>query len=214
VLRTLHHEIVDNLKRAIAEAESRAPQTESIPELIAARSWLFDNNTQYTDSSHLAAVLRFSRDLEDAGGLHLALDIAEYGRQLGPMFQYVEDPPFDQVYDDHAVYLRALLGQDTDRAVAHFEQKAVEHEPTHYGIRAAEVLVDLLVRLHRYEHAIAVFRRYLSEVPPDDLACASLPQLYQLTGDFEQLKMLAREHSEPLSYLAAVIQSTTDRKTP
>jgi tetratricopeptide (TPR) repeat protein len=211
VLRTLHREIAENLKRAIAEAEGSAPATDSIPTLIAGRPWLFENNAQYTDSSHLAAALRFSRDLEDSDTLKLALEIADYGVHLGPMFQYVEDPPFEQVYEDHGIYLRALLGQDADRAVAHFQRKAGDCQSSHYGIRAAEVLVQLLVRLQRFEDAVTAFRRFLTGVPPDDLDCPSLPQLCQLAGDFEQLKTIAAEQSDPLIYLAALIQGTPNR---
>lgn len=147
VLRTLHREIVDNLKRAIADVEGNTPVSEAIPDLLAGRDWLFENNAQYTDSSHLAAALRFCRDVEDRATLELAAQIAEYGRHLGPMFQYVEDPPFEQVYDDHLIFLTALLGRDVDRAVAHFEQKAADAQPGFYGIQSAEVLVQLLVRL-------------------------------------------------------------------
>jgi hypothetical protein len=206
MLRTLHREIVDNLKRAIADVEGNRPASDVIRDLVSGRDWLFENNAQYTDSSHLVAALRFSRDLRDADTLQLAVEIADYGRHLGPMFQYVDDPPFEQVYEDHVIYLTALLGTDVDQAVAHFQRKAEDAQATYYGIQAAEVLVHLLVRLKRFEEAIAAFRKYLSEVPVEDLSCPSLPQLCQMAGDFDQLKEIAKEGSEPLSYLAAIIQ--------
>ena len=62
------------------------------------------------------------------------------------------------------------------------------------------------VRLRRYDDAIKAFRRYLIDVAPEGLSCPSLLQLYQMAGDFEQLKQMAKQQSDPLSYLAALIQ--------
>lgn len=213
LVRSLHSQLVDNLKQAIAEVEGALPETNSVAELIAARDWLFDNNAQHTDSSHLAAALRLSLQLEDEETLRLAREIADYGSHLGPMFQYLEDPPFDRVYEDHGIYLSALLGEGVDRAITHFKEKAAGSEAGHYGIRAAEVLIQLLVRLERYDEAIRAFRRYLADAPREDLACPSLAQLCQMAGDFEQLKDIAKQQSDPLSYIAAIIQSQVTRES-
>ena len=209
LIRTLHAEVLGNLKSAISDAEGSLPQGQSIADLIAGRDWLFDNNAQYTDSSHLAAVLRLSQELADPETLRLAVDIADYGAHLGPMFQYLDDPPFERVYEDHGIYLRALLGEDIDRAVRHFEEKAAASDPEQYGNRAAEALVQLLVRLRRYADAVGASRRYLSDVAAEDLSCPSLPQLCQMAGDFEQLKETARQHADPLSYMAAALQEVS-----
>ncbi|MEO5742524.1 MAG: hypothetical protein ABIS29_18205 [Vicinamibacterales bacterium] len=207
LVRTLHGEIVNNLKRAISAVEGEAQESNSIAALIAGRDWLFENNAQHTDSSHIPTVLRFSAELDDQAALSLAVEIADYGSHLGPMFHYEEDPPFDRVYEDRGVYLRALLGQDTDGAVKHFEEKAAGSNLDRDGNRPAEVLVELLVRLKRFDEALDAFRRYLSDVAPEDLSCPSLLQLCQMAGDFEQLKQVAKEQSDPLSYLAALLQS-------
>ena len=66
--------------------------------------------------------------------------------------------------------------------------------------------MELLIRLERYDDAINAFRRYLMDAAPEDLSCPSLLQLCQMAGDFEQLKEVAKEQSDPLSYLAALIQ--------
>ena len=80
------------------------------------------------------------------------------------MFQYQDDPPFDRVYEDRATYLRALLGEDVDGAIRHFEEKAERFDPERYGNGPAEVLIGLLIRLERSDEAIGVFRRYLMDV--------------------------------------------------
>jgi tetratricopeptide (TPR) repeat protein len=211
LVRSLHGELVNNLKRAISSVEGKVPEGNAIPALIAGRDWLFENNAQHTDSSHIVSLLKLSGDLEDRESLKLAIEIADYGTQLGPMFQYQEDPPFDRVYEDRGTYLRALLGENVDAAVSHFEEKAERFDPERYGNGPAEVLVELFIRLGRFDEAIRIFRRYLMNFAPEDLSCPSLLQLCQMAGDFEQLRQVAQQQSDPLSYMAALLQ--TQRET-
>jgi hypothetical protein len=211
LVRSLHGQIVDNLRRAISDVEGGAqPESDSISALIEGRDWLFENNAQHTDSSHIGPVLAFSAELNDKETLGLAVEIADYGSRLGPMFQYPDDPPFEHVYQDRGVYLRALVGEDVDLAIKHFDEKAAGSNPDRDGSRPAEVLVELLIRLEKHDDAIKAFRRYLSEVDPQGLSCPSLQQLCQMAGDFEQLKQLAKEQSDPLGYLAALVQGQRD----
>jgi tetratricopeptide (TPR) repeat protein len=206
LVQSLHAELLTNLKRAIAATEGQAPETDSIAQLIAGREWLFDNNAQYTDSSHLSTVLRYSCDLSDETCLLLAIEIAAYGTHLGPMFRYEEGPLFDCVYEDRGIYLRALVGEHVHEAVRHFEEKAERVDPEQYGNASAEALVKLLLRLGRHAQAAEVFRRFLSDVNPQDLSCPSLPELCEMAGDFERLKQVAKEQGDPLSYMAGVLQ--------
>jgi tetratricopeptide (TPR) repeat protein len=208
LVRSLHDQLVDNLKHAISDVEGKQPESRSVRSLIDGRDWLFENNAQHTDSSHIAPVLAFSAELDDKETLRLAVDIAEYASSLAPMFQYSDDPPFERVYEDRGIYLKALLGEDVnvERAVQHFDEKAAGSDPDRDGSRPAEVLVGLLIRLGRYDEAISAFRRYLIDAEPESLACPSLLQLYQMAGDFEQLRQLAKQQSDPLSYMAALIQ--------
>ena len=206
LVRSLHGQLVENLRREISQVEGTHPETDSIPALIDGRDWLFENNAQHTDSSHIGPVLQFSAELDDSDTLRLAVEIADYASRLGPLFQYSGDPPFDRVYQDRGVYLKALLGEDVERAVKHFEAKAADADPEQVGSRPAEVLVELLMRLDRYNEAATAYRRYLMDVAPDTLSCPSLLQLCQMAGDFEQLKRVAKEQGDPLSYMAALIQ--------
>jgi hypothetical protein len=203
---SLHGELVKNLSHAISDVEGKRPESHSIAALIEGRYWLFENNAQYTDSSHIAPVLTLSAELDDKETLRLAVEIADYASRLDAMFQYSDDPPFERAYDDRLIYLKALLGEDIERAVKHFDEKAAGSDADRDGYRPAEVLVELLIRLERYDDAINAFRRYLIDVPPAGLSCPSLLQMYQMAGDFEQLKQVAKQQSDPLSYLAALIQ--------
>src|SRR5204862_1843291 len=141
-----------SLKATIAATEGAAPETDRVAELIAGRDWLFEGNSYYVDSTHVASVLGFSPELEDAPSLRMALEMADYGERLCPMYHFRGDPPFDQIYRDHAIYLRALLGEDAEGAIAHFRAKASEPRDA----APAEVLIELLMRLDRHAEAIRV----------------------------------------------------------
>ena len=207
LVRTLHGELESNLRRAIAQAEGAAPDAASVPELIAGRDWLFGDLDYYVDTSHVIAVIRFALDLTGLDALRLAVELCEYGKHLSPQFKYRVDPPFEDVYVDHAVYLRALAGENVDAAVAHFSKKVLDADPDVSGTAAAEVLVALLVRLKRYQEAIDVSLDHLSQAAAEQLLCPSVLQLCELAGDYGRMKQLARERGDLLSFTAASIRS-------
>ena len=207
LVRTLHGELVERLGRAITEVEGQAPTTRSVPELIAGRDWLFGEYSYYVDTSHLMSVLRFSAELDDPETLRLAVELTEYGRRLAPNFQYRGDPPFDNIAVDYGVYLRALLGEEVDAAVAHFRRKVAESDPSQVGTAPAQILVGLLAKLGRYGEAVEASLEHLREVEPGRLACPSVLQLCQLGGDFGRLQQVARERGDLLGFAAGVLGS-------
>ena len=152
LVRTLHAELVANLKRAIEQSEKRRapPASNSIRELIAGRDWLFGEFDAYVDTSHVINVIRFAVDLQDEDAIRLALELCEYGAHLSPQFKMRGEPPFEDIYRDHAVYLRAMLGEDLDAAIEYFQAKIIAQDDPMAAIRSAQVLVGLLVRHERY----------------------------------------------------------------
>src|SRR5260370_2591979 len=204
LVRTLHHELVENLRRAIAQRDGHAPDASHVADLIAGRDWLFGDMDYYVDPSHLVSVIRYALDLTDPETLRLALELCDYGAHLSLQFKYSADPPFDDVYVDHAAYFRALAGENVDDAVAHFRQKISNDS----GGAPAQVLVALLVRLKRYRDAIQISLDHLRPVPPNQLACPSVFELCQLAGDYELLAKLARERGDLLSFTAAALDSS------
>lgn len=201
LVRTLHRELVEGLKRAIAKREDAIPETVSVRELMADRPWLFGQYDYYVDTSHLLSILRFSLDLDDPNTLALAIELAEYGKRLSPMFQYHGDPPFEGGCDDYAIYLRALTGECAGEAAAHFRKKAASGDQP-----AAEVLVTLLARLGRFSEAIDVSLEHLSSADASRLECPSMFQLCQMAGDYGRLRELARARGDLLHFAAAAIQ--------
>ena len=205
LIRTLHGEVLGNLKRTIAEKEGKAPETSSVTDLIEGRDWLFGKFSYYVDSSHLLSVVQMSLDLEDPKMLKLALELAEYGTHLSSEFQYRGTPPLDG-YLDYAFYLRALLGREVDRTVAHFRGKLPREGGEDGDFNPAQVLVGLLARIQRYPEAVEVSLQHLAGVDPAQLTCPSVVQLCQLGGDYGRLKEVSRSQGDLLSYVAGVLQ--------
>ena len=208
LVRTLHAELAANLKRAIEQREGHAPSHAiSIPELIAGRDWLFGEFDAYVDTSHVINVIRFALDLQDEDAIRLALELCEYGAHLSAQFKMRGEPPFEDIYRDHAIYLHALLGENLDAAIQHFRAKIAAHDDPLFAIRSAQVLVGLLVRRERYKDAMQISLEYLSGTAPNQLACPTLFQLCQLAGDSGRLKELARDRGDLLTFAAGAIQS-------
>jgi hypothetical protein len=205
LVRTLYRDIRENMKRTIAAEEGAEPAASSLRELMAGRDWLFEGNSYYVDTSHLASIVRYSIELDDKEALALAVELTEYGARLAPMFQFRGDPPFQSVYEDCGHYLRALLGEGVDAAIAHFRAKAAEDDPNDVTAASAQALVGLLAHSGRFEEAIAVSLESLSGAEPSQLACPSVLQLCQEAKDFGRLRELAREKGDLLGFLAGAI---------
>lgn len=145
LVRTLHRDLVESLRRAIEQNEGKAPSTSQVTELIAGRDWLFGEFSYYVDTSHLVSILQFSLALEDPAMIALALDLAEYAQRLSPNFHYHNEPPFED-YLDYIFYFRALLGEEIEAAIEHFRPKDMQ------------VLIELFTRLKDFER-LAILAR-------------------------------------------------------
>lgn len=207
LVRTMHAELVANLKHAIACREGEQPIATSIPGLISGRDWLFGEFDTYADTSHVINVIRFAMDLRDEDAIRLALELCEYGAHLSSQFKMRGEPPFEDIYRDHAIYLRALQREDLHAAIQHFTAKIVAQQDPMWALGSAQMLVGLLVRLERYTEAVQITLQHLGDIPPNQLGCPSLFQLCQLAGDTQGIKKLARERGDLLSFAAGAIQS-------
>ena len=204
LMRTLHGELVDNLKSAICRNQGQEPEGNNVTDLITGRDWLFGDLDYYVDTSHLTAILPLALDFTDPQALDLAVQLCDYGMHLSANFQsYRMDPPFEDVYKDHAIYFRALLGRDVDAAIAHFKNKIRRAD----GTGPAQVLVLLLARLKRYREAVEVSLEFLRDQTPNQLACPDIPQLCQSAGDYDSLRDVARRRGDILNFTAAAIES-------
>ncbi len=206
LVRSLYADLVQGLKWTIEQREGRAPDSQSVPDLLAGRDWLFEGDSYYVDCSHLISVLRFSLETDDPETLRLAIEMADYGTRLSPTFQYPGDPPFEDVYRDHAIYLRALLGEQIEEAIGHFRSK-IEKGDAQSRSAAAQALVALLAHLGRHQQAIELSREHLAGVSRYELSCPSILELCEMAGDYGQLMTFARERGDLLSFLAAAVKA-------
>ncbi len=203
----LHEDLLANLRSDFANRGQLLPPAKAtIADLIAGRDWLFADEAYHVDISHLASVVRMSILVVDPALIALAFDLTEYGRRLSPRLQFEGHPPFERIFDDHGVYLAALLGRDVDAAVAHLRAKL-----TGYGREsgeaaiASQTLVNLLVRLGRLDDAIELASEYLAGLPDAALLCPGVAQLCQRAGDPLRLAAISRDHRDLVSYTAALL---------
>lgn len=202
LVRHLHEQLVASLRADIARQDRPVPPDgTTIAGLVADRPWLFSDENYHIDVSHLAAVVRMSTLLTDPEVIRLAIGLTDYGRMLSPRHRYEGDPPFENTYEDYAIYLRALVGEDQDAAIVHFREKlgAVEEGE----VLPAQVLVCLLERIERHNEAIDVAAEHLSGVPESMLVCSPLSVLCRKAGRLDRLASIARERGDRVHYAAA-----------
>jgi hypothetical protein len=205
LVRALQAELCQRLKADIAQREGSTPQGTTVRELIAGRDWLFSDDFYHIDISHLGAVVQMSVFLPAGEELAMARELCEYGKRLSPRFLGQGEPPFEDQYQDYAVYLAALAGEGVEEGVDHFRAKADKANPENEGTRPAEVLVNLLLRLGRPAEALAVARRHLASVNSRPLGCPSIVELCQRTKDYRALAHVAREQGDLVHFVAGLV---------
>ncbi len=155
LLKHLHAELVANVRADIARQEGNEPPESSLAALVADRDWLFGENNYHTDTTHLAATVRFARVLEDPPHVAVAYDLTEYGQRLSKQFQFPGEPPFADVYPAHGLFFGAQLGKGVEEAIEYFAQQARQANVQEQGTGPAEIYIALLARLGRHDEAVA-----------------------------------------------------------
>jgi hypothetical protein len=180
--------------------------------MIATRPELFADDNYHIDFSHLSMAVQMSLELPPGPALETARELCEYGEKLGGPYRSNSEPPFDDQYRDHRIYLNAIAGENVDASVAHFRQKADSTTVDESGTGPAEVLVQLLLRLNRPQDAVAVARKHLSPVDLPRLAFTA--DLCQKANDYATLAEVAREQGNAVQYLAGLLAQTTNGHQP
>lgn len=204
LVRHLHAELDRNLRAEIKRREGRDPGEMNIASLVAERDWLFSENNYHVDTTHLNSVVRIGRIVEEPAELSKLVDLCAYGLKLAKQFQFEGDSPFEASYPTHTLFYNAQLGQDLDKALAFFRQRAENDDQLVIGTGAAETYIVLLQRLGRWSDAIAASARLL---PPGTRTGGFAPTLLELSKqarDFTALKALCRERGDLLNYAAAL----------
>jgi hypothetical protein len=215
LIRHLHGELTANLRAEIAHrGQVVPPEGTLIAGLVAGRPWLFTDDAYHIDISHLSSVVRMSLLARDREAISMAADLTAYGLCLSPRLVFEGSPPFEKIFEDHGMYLKALIGRDREAAVAHFRRKlsqATEQNEESDPVPAAQVLVNLLLECGETDHAIDVAAAHLAGIPESSLACPSLNELCQRAGRSDRLAQVARETGDLVGFAAARLQSTQVR---
>lgn len=206
LVKHVHGELIENLRRDIQQREGNEPEGKTAEELLSSRPDLLREGSYHLDTSHLASTVRFARVLEDKHCLALALDIAVYGRNLHPQFQYPGEEPFLDLYPASAAFFRALLGQQVDAGIRYFTQKADSVSQNDFGVVAIEVLIDLLSRCGRNEEALEVYAKRLPAGARTMGIAPTLLQLSQRLGKFDRMRDICSQRQDLLGYAAAVLR--------
>lgn len=217
LIRHVHHELVASLRADIERREGTAPPPgRSVAELFPGRDWLFSDMNYHLDTSHLAAVTRIARLVEEQEVLRLAVDLTDYGCRLDKTYQYPGEEPFKDLYTSSGLFFRAQLGEDVDQAINYFRDRATAIDPYEAGTGPVEVFVTLLVRLSRHSDALSAFIELLPAGVNATGFAPTLMELSTLAGDFRSTAKLYRQRGDVVNFAAAMIQpdvsvSKTDR---
>ena len=137
------------------------------------------------------------------------MDLTFYGRNLNEQFQYAGEEPFSDIYVHHALYFQALLSENLEEAMAHFEDRARTVVKEQEGTAAVETYIDLLARLGRTEDAVAATMELL---PPGSHNMGMAPSLHELcesSGDFTPIKEVAKTQMDVLGYVSGLLEART-----
>jgi hypothetical protein len=215
LIRHLHRELTANVRSEIASrGQVLPPVGSSIALLLEDRPWLFTDDGYHIDISHLAAVVRMALLVPDRDVMTLAVDLTEYGRRLSPRLVFDGPPPFEKIFDDHGIYLRALLGEDAGPAIAHFRRKlTTENDGEADACLPAQTLVNLLLHAGKVDDAIDIASEHLAGIPDAALGCPGIAQLCLRAGQPQRLARIARDQGDLVTFTAALLQSQVGQKT-
>lgn len=204
----VHRDLLATVRADISHQEGAEPAEQTLAELVADRDWLFGEHSYHIDTTHLSSTVRYARILEDPRWIRLALDLTAYGRRLNPQFQYAGEEPFVDTYPDHALYFRALLGEEVERAVEFFRTKATQLDPAQHGTEAIEACVHLLNRLGRHREAMEVLLQYAqSDGAQAGRVTPMLLELAKNADDFAAVRRFCEERDDLLGFASALIES-------
>lgn len=205
LVRALHEQLIERIRNDIVRREGSVDSALSVPELIAGREWLFEDDNYHVDVSHLGSVVQMSIHLQPGEELALARALCTYGERLSPRFQYPGDPPFENQYKDYGVYLAIVAGENVEEGLVHFSAKLADSDPYQMTTWPAEVFINLLLRIGRPEQALAVARKHLEGADERQMSCPSATELCRRVKDYRALAEVSRQRDDPVSYVAGLI---------
>ncbi|MGD0091320.1 MAG: hypothetical protein ABSE73_15490 [Planctomycetota bacterium] len=213
--RAMYKELVLGVCRAILERETELPPERELVDLVLTRKWLFEAGRTHADPQHIAAVSRIGLLAEGREELIMSLSVSEYGRLLSSQHRPATRVPFEDGFDDHARYARALLGQKADEAAEHFRAKLPMYQSSTMDTYPAEMVILLFWRIGRKDEALDLCQNYLGSQLPE-LPGTFIPSFYELCAEaksFHRWTEAARQHDDVTAWTAARIMESNSAGT-
>ena len=200
VLQNLHNDLKHRELPAANEAAANDDACGPIAQALQQHPVLVADQSHHTDLSHLMSTMQFARGADEERIWRLALDLATYGERLAPQLQTSGDEPFVRYYPMHRAYFAALLKIDAEAHLEKFKERALAVDRDQLGTQAAEIYVDLLARMSRFDQAVAASAELL---PPGTATLGIAPSLLELSDqaqDFATHLDLAKSRGDLLAY--------------
>lgn len=205
LLDHFYQELSEAVRGDISRQEAPAKPDETLGQMLQKRSWLVTDGGYHLDTTHLSAVIRIARVLDDQASIQRAFELTQYGRRLNHQFQYPGDEPFVDFYPAHSAFFSILLGRDVELGLELFHRKAITADPLKAGTAPMEVYIDLLNRCDRPADAIdAAISLVPDEVPPQRLVPLLL-EMASKCGHYQPILDFCRKRGDILGYTATGI---------
>lgn len=205
LVRHMHAELLENLRGHLERLDRQAPSSDSIVAILAEHPDLLDEGAYHVDTSHLSTTVRFSRALNDAKLLPMAIDLATYGSRLAKDLQYPDQPPFEDLYCTHLLLFRATSDKEVEPAIEYFREQAETVSTDYYGSSAIEAYLILLERIGHSEQALEEYARL---VPARSSLSAHAPTLLQLaaqSGCWDRYLELCEQREDAVGFASGLL---------
>ncbi len=205
LVRALHEQLTERIRGDLESRGTPAPEGTTISQMLAAHPDLLGDDVYHIDTSHLSSVAQMSLYLPPGRENELARELCEYGRRLAPGLRGGGgDPPFDDTYDDYLAFLKVIAGIDVEEGLERFHAKAAR-ESAEGASYAAQVYVNLLLRIDRTRGALAAAKTYLLQEDDRALICPSVSELARRLNDYEAVAEAAKARNDAVQFLAGLI---------
>ena len=197
LLNHFYDELLANVRHHVKEMKGEKTETKTLAELLLKHDWLVNEGGHHIDATHLASVVRISRQCMNQGDHEKALALSLYGCRLGDDFKFGSDPPFQDIYEDHRLWFAALSGKGTKQAVETFSRKANEAKGEYGELACAEALVDLQIRIGDRDAAVAsAVQRLWPLIDQDGLP----PSAFEIAKSAEQFNVIAEAFKQKSNF--------------
>jgi hypothetical protein len=205
LVHAIHDQLTERVRGDLESRGTPAPAGASIKQMSEAHPELFSDDSYHIDTSHLSSVCQMSLYLPAGKENELARDLCEYGRRLSPNIRGGGgDAPFEDMYDDFLPFLNVIAGENVDEGLARFKAKA-EREAAEGATYAAQVYVNLLVRINRLREALDAARAMLANEDERNLICPGVSELAKRLKDYRAMADAAKARQDAVGFLAGLI---------